>query len=176
MIRGHSQNIQKCTPFYHRQPPKIHFGGCHWLSGNSILMKGEIVPNGKSSLSMTASKMYFWRLSMIKWCALLYILRMASNHVLGCSWGHTWLIWMKFSENVGIIPIKICNFLQFLFSWTHEPQIQIQIVWKLCCHPVVGKNATNNFWKIFESSGHSAYTFKPPRNVICKNVIYSKKK
>ena len=37
---------------------------------------------------------------MIKWCALLYILRMASDHVLGCSWGHNWLIWMKFSENV----------------------------------------------------------------------------
>ena len=129
-----------------------------------------------SRQSMTAFKMHFWRLSIIKWCTLLYILRMASDHVLGCSWGHTWLIWMKFSENVGIIPIKICNFLQFLFSWTHEPQIQIQIVWKLCCHPVVGKNATNNFWKIFESSGHSAYTFKPPRNVICKNVIYSKKK
>ena len=97
-------------------------------------------PDWIARQSMTAFKMQFWRLSMIKWftqlCTLLYILRMASNHVLGCSWGHTWLIWMKFSENVGIIPIKICNFLQFLFSWTHEPQIQIQIVWKLCCHPV----------------------------------------
>ena len=45
-------------------------------------------------------------------------------------------IWIDFSENAGMIPIKICNFLQFLFSWTHESQIQIQIVWKLCCHPV----------------------------------------
>ena len=61
---------------------------------------------------------------------------MASNHVLGCSWGHTCLFWMKFSENVGMIPIKICNFLQFLFTWTNEPRILIQIVWKLCCHPV----------------------------------------
>ena len=34
-------------------------------------LKGEIVPNGMSSLSMAASKMHFWRLSMIKWCALL---------------------------------------------------------------------------------------------------------
>ena len=88
-------------------------------------LKGEIVPNGTSSLSMVASKMYFWRLSMIKWCALLYILRMASNHVLGCSWGHTCLFWMKFSENVVMIPIKICNFLQILFTWANEPQIHI---------------------------------------------------
>ena len=58
------------------------------------------IPNWMSSLSMAASKMHFWRLSMIKWCKLLYILRMASDHVLGCSWGHNWLIWMKFSENV----------------------------------------------------------------------------
>ena len=65
---------------------------------------------------MTASKMLFWRLSMIKWCKLLYILRMASDHVLGCSWGHTWLIWMKFLENVGMIPIKICYLMQFLFT------------------------------------------------------------
>ena len=86
-------------------------------------LKGEIVPNGMSSLSMAASKMYFWRLSMIKWFALLYFSKTALDHVLGCSWGHTWLIWMKFSENVGMIPIKICNFLQFLFSWTNEPQI-----------------------------------------------------
>ena len=44
--------------------------------------------------------MHFWRLSMIKWSKLLYILRMASDHILDCSWGHNWLIWMKFSENV----------------------------------------------------------------------------
>ena len=100
-------------------------------------LKGEIVPNWMSSLSMAASKMHFWRLSMIKWCALLYILRMASDHVWGRSWGHTCLFWMKFSENVVMIPIKICNFLQFLFTWANEPQIHIQIVWKLCCHPVV---------------------------------------
>ena len=66
-----------------------------------------------SRQSMTASKMYFWRLSMDKMVQLLYFLRMASDHVLGCSWGHTLSIWMKFSENVGMIPIKICNFLQF---------------------------------------------------------------
>ena len=71
-----------------------------------------------SSLTMAASKMHFWRLSMMKWCVLLYILRMASDHILGSSWGHTWSIWIKFSENVGIIPIKICNFLQSLFKWT----------------------------------------------------------
>ena len=82
-------------------------------------LKGEIVPNWMSSLSMAASKMHFWRLSMIKWCKLLYILRMASDHVLGCSWGHNWLIWMKFSENVAMIPIKICNLLQFLLTWTN---------------------------------------------------------
>ena len=100
-------------------------------------LKGEIVPNWMSSLSMTASKMHFWRLSMDKMVQLLYFLRMASDHVLGCSWGHTLLIWMKFSENVGMIPIKICNFLQFLFTWTNEPQIHIQIVWKLKVHPVM---------------------------------------
>ena len=72
-----------------------------------------------SRQSRTASKMYFWRLSMIKWSKLLYILRMASDHVLGCSWGHNWLIWMKFSENVAMIPIKICNLLQFLLTWTN---------------------------------------------------------
>ena len=68
-------------------------------------LKGENVPNWMSSLSMVASKMHFWRMSMIKWCVLLYILKMASDHVLGCSWGQTWSIWMKFSENVGMIPI-----------------------------------------------------------------------
>ena len=72
-----------------------------------------------SRQSMTASKMHFWRLSMIKWCKLVYILKMASDHVLGCSWGHIWIIWMKFSENVGVMPIKICYFLQFLFTWTN---------------------------------------------------------
>ena len=82
-------------------------------------LKGEIVPNWMSSLSMAASKMHFWRLSMIKWCKLLYILRMASDHVLGCSWGHNWSIWMKFSENVGMIPIKICYLMQFLFTSTN---------------------------------------------------------
>ena len=60
----------------------------------------------------------------------------SGTSVLGCSWGHTCLFWMKFSENVVMIPIKICNFLQFLFTWANEPQIHIQIVWKLCCHPV----------------------------------------
>ena len=82
-------------------------------------LKGEIVPNWMSSLSMAASKMHFWRLSMIKWCKLLYILRMASDHILGCSWGHNWLIWIKFSENVAVIPIKICTLLQFLLTWTN---------------------------------------------------------
>ena len=57
-------------------------------------LKGEIVPNWMSSLSMTASKMHFWRLSMDKMVQLLYFLRMASDHVLGCSWGHTLSIWM----------------------------------------------------------------------------------
>ena len=108
-------------------------------------LKGKIVTNWMSSLSMAASKMYFWRLSMIKWFALLYFSKTALDHVLGCSWGHTWLIWMKFSENVGMIPIKICNFLQFLFSWTNEPQIQIQIVWKLCCHPVYFFSSLNGY-------------------------------
>ena len=82
-------------------------------------LKGEIVPNWMSSLSKAASKMHFWRLSMIKWCKLVYILRMASDHVLGCSWGHTWLISMKFSENVGMIPIKTCYLMQFLFTSTN---------------------------------------------------------
>ena len=59
-------------------------------------LKGEIVPNWMSSLSKAASKMHFWRLSMIKWCKLVYILRMASGHVLGYSWGLNWSIWMKF--------------------------------------------------------------------------------
>jgi hypothetical protein len=82
-------------------------------------LKGKIVPNWMSSLSMAASKRHFWRLSMIKWCKLLYILRMASDRVLGCSWGHTWIIWMNFSENVGMIPIKICYLLLFLLTWTN---------------------------------------------------------
>ena len=82
-------------------------------------LKGEIVTNWMSSLSMTASKMHFWRLSMDKMVQLLYFLRMASDHDLCCSWGHTWSIWLKFSENVGMIPIKICNFLHFLFKWTN---------------------------------------------------------
>ena len=72
-----------------------------------------------SRQSMTASKMHFWRLLMDKMVQLLYFLRMASNHVLGCSWGYTWLIQKKFSENVDMIPIKICNLLQFLFTWTN---------------------------------------------------------
>ena len=53
-------------------------------------LKGEIVPIWMSSLSMAASKMHFWRLSMDKMVQLLYFLRMASDHILGCSWGHTW--------------------------------------------------------------------------------------
>ena len=61
-------------------------------------LKGEIVPNWMSCLSITASKMHFWRLSMPltmgKMVQLLYFLRMASDHVLGCSWGHTLSIWM----------------------------------------------------------------------------------
>ena len=76
-------------------------------------LKGESVPIWMSSLSMAASKMHFWRLSMDKMVQLLYFLRMASDHILGCSWGHTWSIWLKFSEIVGMMPIKICNFLQF---------------------------------------------------------------
>ena len=43
-------------------------------------LKSEIVPNLMSSLSKAASKMHFWRLSMIKWCKLLYILKI--NHWL----------------------------------------------------------------------------------------------
>ena len=43
-----------------------------------------------------------------------------------------------------MIPIKICNFLQFLFTWTNEPQILIQIVWKLKVH-----NFLTTFWIIF---------------------------
>ena len=76
-------------------------------------------PEWISRQSMTAFKIHFWRLSMIKWCTLLYILRMASDHVLGCSWGHTWLIWMTYSENGNMIPVEICNILQFLLSWTN---------------------------------------------------------
>ena len=72
-----------------------------------------------SRQSITASKMHFWRLSMDKMVQLLYFLRMAWDHVLGCSWGHTLLIWMKFSENVGMIPIEICYLKQFLFTSTN---------------------------------------------------------
>ena len=86
-------------------------------------LKGEIVPNWMSSLSITASKMHFWRLSMPltmgKMVQLLYFLRMASDHVLGFSWGYTWLIQKKFSENMDMMPIKICNLQQFLFTWTN---------------------------------------------------------
>ena len=39
MIRGCSQNVQRCELFYHWQPPKMYFGGCHWLSGNLILIE-----------------------------------------------------------------------------------------------------------------------------------------
>ena len=125
MIRGHSQNVQKFTPFYHWQPPKMHFGGCHCIDRLDIQLGtiSPLNPDWISRQSMTAFKMHSWRLSMIKWCTLLYILRMASDHVLGCSWGHTWLIWMKFSENVGMIPIKICYLMQFLFTWTNQPQM-----------------------------------------------------
>ena len=35
-----------------------------------------------------------------------------------------------------MISIRICKFLQFLFTWTNEPQIHIQIVWKLKVHHV----------------------------------------
>ena len=86
-------------------------------------LKGEIVPKWMSSLSIAASKIHFLRLSMLKWSKLVYILRMASDHVLGCSRGHTLSIWMKFSENVGMIPIKIWYLMQFVLTWTNLAQM-----------------------------------------------------
>ena len=74
-----------------------------------------------SRQSITASKMHFWRLSLIKWSKLLYILRMASDHILGCSWGHNWLIWMKFSKNLGMIPLKIWVLIQNILTWSNYP-------------------------------------------------------
>ena len=55
---------------------------------------------------------------------------MASDHIWGCGWDNAWLILMKFSKNVGMIPIKICNLMKVLFTWTSLPQIDNLSVWK----------------------------------------------
>ena len=57
-----------------------------WLSNNIFIEK-------ISKLCINWHKMWFQRLTM--------------DHVLGCSWGHVCLIWLQFSDNVGMILLSI---------------------------------------------------------------------
>ena len=37
----------------------------------------------------------------------MWFLRLALDHIWGCSWGHVCLIWLQFSDNVGMILLSI---------------------------------------------------------------------
>ena len=65
---------------------------------------------------------------------------MTSDHLWGCSWGHAWLIWLEFSDNVGMIPIFIWYLFKKWDQTVHHKKL-IQSVWKLIGYPV-----RNLFW------------------------------
>ena len=80
--------------------------------------KSAILPNWCCLLFITMLSGYPCFYLVIVWSNLL-----ASNHIIGWSWGHTWLIWMKFSENVGVISVKIWHLMQFVFTWSNDPHM-----------------------------------------------------
>ena len=111
MIRGHCQNSRFRSIWIHDFwiVSEIY---C-WLNG---LLSSSVF----SSLSFAASKTlkHYWgqwpfqsaikfrhyqKVRKSHW-PKTRILTMALENIWGCNWGQTLLIWLKFSENVGIIP------------------------------------------------------------------------
>ena len=54
--------------------------------------------------------------------AQMWFWRLASNYVWGCSRGNVWLIWLKFSDNVGMILVFIWYSHQKILRPTSSPQ------------------------------------------------------
>ena len=54
--------------------------------------------------------------------AQMWFWRLASNHVWGCCRGNDWLIWLKFSDNVGMILVFIWYSHQKILRPPSSPQ------------------------------------------------------
>ena len=54
--------------------------------------------------------------------AQMWFWRLASNYVWGCSRGNVWLIWLKFSDNVGMILVFIWYSHQKILRPPSSPQ------------------------------------------------------
>ena len=87
-----------------------------WLNG---LLSSSVF----SSLSLAASKTlknkfrHYPKVRKSHW-PKTRILAMALDNIWGCNWGQTLSIWLKFSENVCIIPKLIWLLGHLLVIWT----------------------------------------------------------
>ena len=105
VTQGHSQNLHMFGPFYHWLPPK-------WILKTAVdsleIQLGIISTFNQlwiSSISMAASKIHFWRLSMIKWSKQTCVNH--ENGIESClrlQLRPHLVNFMKFSKNVGMIP------------------------------------------------------------------------
>ena len=99
----------------------IFFKSLHYLSKIKRLIS--------ESIQLTSSRPRFcWRQVFfeifLKLCIkrVMWFYRLTSDHVWGCSWGHVCLIWLQFSDNVGMILFFIWYFLKKKLRWTSSPK------------------------------------------------------
>ena len=120
---------------------KIDFGGCHWLTGNSIgdkfpsTLNFQSINNSLQNPKCTKEVIDIIVSDSIWHCYPKSILEAVNdkNDPNPCQFwewpqitfdgGHTCLIWKNFSENVDRIPIKIWFLMHFVFTRNNYSQM-----------------------------------------------------
>ena len=107
-----------CYPYWYRSLIIFHKNCCLLLKSASFWPeKGHLDRNSffstKIMLLRTKNSSFCEKLS--KFCinranknkSQMWFWRLASNHIWGCSRGNLWLIWIRFSDNVGMTLVFI---------------------------------------------------------------------
>ena len=84
--------------------------------------------------------------------AQMWFWRLASNYVWGCSRGNVWLIWLKFSDNMGIILVFIWYSHQKFLRPPSSPQTAhlkyLKTYWLPCTYSDFTKNFQHTYFFI----------------------------
>ena len=116
--------------------------------------------------------------------AQMWFWRLASNYVWGCSRGNVWLIWLKFSDNVGMILVFIWYSHQKILRPPSSPQkahLKCLKTYWLPCNYWVGTNLlciwpphfsdmlwlTIAFWSPFSRLEAQQFQYRKSRPVKC---------
>ena len=109
-------------------PAAVNYQNLHYFGLKKVIWIETLFFSTKIMLLWTKNSSFCEKLS--KFCinranknkAQMWFWRLASNHVWGCSRGNVWLIWLKFSDNVGMILVFIWYSHQKILRPPSSPQ------------------------------------------------------